>query len=204
MKVTARERKLIFVGIAVAAAVSIFYLITLLLPSSDSLAQEVDLKRKMLLRERETLSYEETYKNRVEQYGKHLEEDRVRLLPGDNPNVAGAELQKLLMDFAEQSGVEITRKNTLPEKKMQDVLTKVAVSIETNCNLDQLVHFLTAIENYEKFLKIEEFQINSFQTQKVYQIRPTLTVVGYISAQESETVEKSPVAGTAAGRPPQH
>jgi hypothetical protein len=201
MKVTAREKKFIFVGIAAVAAVSIFYLITLLLPNSESLSQEVDLKKRMLSRERETLSYEEIYKNRVEQYGRHLEEDRARLLPGDNPNVAGAELQKLLMDFAEKSGVEITRKNALPEKRIQDVLTKISVSIETNCDLDQLVQFLTAIENYDKFLKIEEFQVTAFQTQKIYQIRPTLTVVGYISSMEPAQAEKSPAAGAAAGRP---
>jgi type II secretory pathway component PulM len=201
MKITPREKKFIVVGAAAVAAVSIFYLITSLLPNRESLAQEVALKKRMLLRERETLSNEETYRNRVEQYRKHLEEDKARLFPGDNPNVAGANLQKLLMDLADQCGVEITRKNALPEKKIQDVLTKVSVSIETNCDLEQLVHFLTAIENYDKFMNIEEFQIASFQNPRSHQIRPTLTVVGYISSQGSEPNEKSRNAGAAASRP---
>jgi hypothetical protein len=117
-----------------------------------------------------------------------------RLLPGDSPNVAGAELQRILKDFADRSGVEITQKIPLPERKVQDaeMLTKVSVSIQTNCDLDQLVAFLGAIESYEKLLKVEDLTIASFPIQKRYMIRPSLTVVGYISSRESKPAEKSP------------
>ncbi len=190
MKITSREKKLILGGAVVAVAVLIFYVVTLLLPNREGLSQTVDLKKRMLLKERETLSREDFYKKRAEQYSKHLEQDMTRLLPGDNPNVAGAELQKILKDFADRSGVEITQKNTLPEKKVQDTtLTKVSVRIETNCELEQLVQFLAAIESYEKFLKIEELVISSLPIQKRYEIRPSLTVVGYISTPESKSKE---------------
>ena len=190
MKVTARERRVVLAGACVAAAVLIFYATIRLLPDREGLAQTVDLKKKMLLKQRETLSREETYRRRLEQYRKHLEQDMTRLLPGNNPNVAGAELQKILKDFADRSGVEITQKNTLPEKK-QDMLTKISVRIETNCDPDQLIQFLTAIENYEKFLRIEEFIITSFRIQKRFEIRPSLTVTGYIISPESKPKEKA-------------
>jgi hypothetical protein len=116
-------------------------------------------------------------------------------LPGDNPNVAGAELQKILKDFADQSGVEIIQKNILPEKKVQDSLTKVSVRIDTKCTMEQIVQFLSAIENYEKYLKIDEFTIfgSSFGsgTQKRVEIRPSLTVAGYISMKEAKPKEAS-------------
>jgi hypothetical protein len=191
VKITARERWFVIGGSVVVGAVLIFYAMTLLLPNREDLAQTVEFKKRMLLKQRETLKLEETYKKRVEQYEKHLQQDMMRFLPGDNPNVAGAELQKVLKDFADQSGVEITQKNNLPEKKIGDMLTKVSVRIETNCNPDQLVQFLTAIENYDKLLKIEEFMITSFRIQKRYEIRPSLTVVGYISTPEPKPEEKS-------------
>ncbi len=193
MKLTSREKVFIWVGAGVVAAVLIFYGATKLLPAdSGDLSQTVELKKRVLRNRRETLRREEIYRKRLELYGKRLDQDRTRLLPGDNPNVAGAELQKILKDFADQSGVEITQKNTLPEKKVQDMLTKVSVVIQTNCDLDQLVQFMTAIENYEKLLKIEEFIITSFRNpaQKRYDIRPSLTVVGYISSRESKPAEK--------------
>lgn len=198
MKITPREKKFLFFGAIIIAAVAIFYLITLLLPNRESGAQLVEDKRAMLLKQRELLSQEEIYKKQVEEYTLHLERDLRQLLPGDNPNVAEADLQKLLMSFADQSGVEINRKNTLPDEEMENGLIKVSVSIEVNCNLDQLVQFLTAIQNYNRLLNIEQLQITGFQTQRRQQIRPSMTVVGYISSKEPESEEAPTESGSAA------
>lgn len=198
MKITPRERKFIFFGIAVVAAVAIFYLTGLLLPDRESRAQQVETKKSMLLRYRQMLSQEETFKNQVEQYTAHLQQDMTRLLPGENPNVAEADLQKLLMSFADQSGVEINRNNTLPDKKIGDDLIKVSVSIEVRSDLDQLIQFLAAVQNHDKFLKVEQFQITSYQTQRRQQIRPSLTVVGYIRSKEPESSEALPESDSAA------
>ena len=189
MKINPREKRIITIGICIAAAVMIYYAATLLLPNRESLSQDVSLKKRMLLKQRETLTREEGYKKRIDQYSARLEKEMQLLLPGDNPNVAGAELQKILKDFADQSGVEITQKNILPEKKVQDLLTKVSVRIDTNCNLEQLVQFLTAIESYEKYLKIDECNINGFRIQKRFEIRPSLTIAGYINIRAEKPKE---------------
>jgi Tfp pilus assembly protein PilO len=202
MKITPREKKLIFFGASVVAAVMIFYLITLLLPDRESRAQQVETKKALLLRYRQMLSQEEIYQKQVEQYSAQLEQDMTRLLPGDNPNVAEADMQKLLKSFADQSGLEITRINTLPDEKIEDDLIKVSVSIEVNSDLAQLVRFLTEIQNHEKFLKIEQFQITGIQTQRRQQIRPSLTVVGYIRSKEPEANKAPPESGEATDEPP--
>ena len=46
MKVTRREKRLIAVGAVVIAASLIFYALTLLLPNRETLAQNVELKKK--------------------------------------------------------------------------------------------------------------------------------------------------------------
>jgi len=194
VKITSREKRIIAIGACVAVGVLIYYAFTILLPDGEGLAQEVTLKKRMLLKQRESLTREESFIKRIDQYSGRLKGEMGLLLPGENPNVAGAELQKILKDFADQSGVEITQKNILPEKKVQDLLTKVSVRIDTNCNLEQLVQFMTAIENHEKYLKIEECMINGFRIQKRYEIRPSLTIAGYISAREEKPREK-PAAG---------
>jgi hypothetical protein len=187
VKLTAREKRIIGFGTCVVAAVLIYFAITLLLPNSENLSQKVDLKKRMLLKQRETLSHEALYKARMEQFSGHVEKYKARLLPGDNPNVAGAELQTILKNFADQSGVEITMKTILQEKKTQDLLTKVSVKIDTNCNLDQLVQFLAAIENYDKFLRIDDCTISGFRVQRRFEIRPSLTIAGYISTREAKS-----------------
>jgi hypothetical protein len=191
VKLTAREKRVIGFGACVIAAVMIYFAISLLLPNSENLSKEVDFKKRMLLKQRETLSREAIFKTRLEQLSGHIETYRARLLPGDNRNVAGAALQTILKDFADQSGVEITMKNILQEnsqdKKTQDSLTKVSVKIDTNCNLEQLVQFITTIENYEKFLRIDDCTISGFRVQRRFEIRPSLTIAGYISTREEKS-----------------
>ena len=51
--------------------------------------------------------------------------------------------------------------------------------------------FLAAIENYDKRLSVDELQINSFRIQKRYEMRPILTVSGYILAPETKPETKS-------------
>jgi Tfp pilus assembly protein PilO len=189
VKVNAREKKFIYVGALVIAAVAVFYVLTSQLPSPGSLSETVELKKKMLLRQRDTLNREEAYKVRLEQYKKHLQDDMTRLLPGDNPNVASAELQKILKDFADANGVEIIQMNVLPEKSAEEKISRVSVRIETTCALDQLVPFLTDIENYSKLLTVDEFMVTSFMSQKKPVIRPSLTVSGFIASNESKTGE---------------
>jgi Tfp pilus assembly protein PilO len=194
MKLTSREKRSIIAGAVLVAVVLIFYGSSSLMPDGERLSQTVDLKKKMLLKQREILSREGIYKKRVEQYRKQLEQDMTRLLPGDTPNVAGAELQRILKEFADRSGVEITQKNTLPAKTTQEMLTKVSVRIETTCDLEQLVQFLAAVENYEKLLGIEEFLITSYPIQKRYEIRPSMTIVGYVRSKDVKQNEKSATA----------
>jgi hypothetical protein len=190
VKINSREKRIIAIGICIAVAVMLYYAAALLLPDRESLSQEVSLKKRILLRQRETLTGEDSYKKRIDLYGGRLQKEAALFLPGDNPNVAGAELQKILKDFADQSGVEITQKNILPEKRVQDLLTKVSVRIDTNCNLEQLTQFLAAIGNYDKYLKIDECMINAFKIQKRFEIRPSLTIAGYISAREAKPEEQ--------------
>ena len=59
---------------------------------------------------------------------------------------------------------------------------KVSVRVETKCEPDQLVRLLAAVNNYQKFLTVDELSITSFKIQKKWEIRPTLSVAGYISA----------------------
>jgi hypothetical protein len=128
----------------------------------------------------------QSLQERIDQDKKRLDQDMALLLPGDRSEAAGGELLKLIKDLADLNRVNIVTRSNLPEKKMQG-LTKVLVRIETNCDIEQLVQLVAAIENYPKHLKIEELMIPSFRipTQKKYEIRPGLTVAAYILGYET-------------------
>ncbi len=199
MKITAREKKFLASGTAVVLAGILFYFGEALVPNREILAKQVEGQKKALLRQRETLKREEFYRTRVEQYQRRLRHDYALLLPGDNPSIAGAELQRILKTLADQNGVEIVRRDIQREQKLQNSLVKVAVRIETNCMPDQLVQFVAAVENYERFLTVDELAITSFRIAKRWEIRPSITVAGLIAVAETKPPEKPAGVPTAGG-----
>ncbi len=190
MKITAREKKFLIVGGCVVGISVLLYIILGMDLNREGLSKTVESKKRILLRQREVITKEAMYRARIEQYRQRLALDRTKLLNGDNPSIAGAELQRLLKDFADRNGVEILRKDTQREQKLQDNLMKVSVRVEINCIPDQLIQFLAAVENYEKFLSVDELAINSFRIQKRYEIRPSITVSGYIAGVPEKPAEK--------------
>ena len=63
-----------------------------------------------------------------------------------------------------------------------------------DCTLEDLVDFLIAIKNYDKFLRVEEMAINTATAQRQMVIRRPLnmTVAGYISAPSPSEPEAKP------------
>jgi chromatin segregation and condensation protein Rec8/ScpA/Scc1 (kleisin family) len=190
VKITAREKRFLVIGGCVCAGVIGWYVAAALVPNREDQSAALELNRRKLLRQKETLQEEEAYKARLAQYQERLAQRLSRCLPFDNPSIAGAELQKLLSELADQAGVDIQQKNIQKEQKLQDDLTKISVRIETNCSPQQLVQFLTSIENYDKHLTLDELVINGFRIQRRFEIRPAMTVSGFIAVPETKAEEK--------------
>jgi type II secretory pathway component PulM len=191
MQVTGRERKFILIGAIAVLAIAVFYFVSGPSPVKQEASLSVEQQRRALLQSREILAQEPVYRARAEQYRQRLQQLRATFLQGDNASIAGAELQRVLKELADQSGVDIVRRTIRGEQKLQNGVVKVSVNIETNCQPDQLVRFLAAIENYEKHLSVDELQINSFRIQKRYEMRPILTVSGYILVPETKAEAKT-------------
>jgi hypothetical protein len=179
VKISTREKRFLTVGSAIAVIGLAFYLVPMLLP--EDLSATVEARKNMLLRQRELISQQEIFKTRIAQGQQRLDLDMSRLLPGDSPAAAGPALQKVLQDLADSLQVEVSRKTPMPEQKMPENLTKVTVQLDINCTLDQLVRLLAAIENYEKFLKVDELFIQGMRLRNRDEIRPMIKVAGYVA-----------------------
>ena len=197
---TVNRTDILLAGGVIAGVIAGFYLMTYLAPSRDELSRQVELKKQYLVKQKELIGQEEWQKNRREQCQEQLKKSVVRLLDGTTPAIAGAELQSLLSDLATASGVEITRKTTRQEQKLEDDIIRVTVQIEINATPDQLVHFLAAMETSEKYLSIDDMAVVVMSQRRMRRIRrmtspsvltpdairPTLTVSGYIAAAKAE------------------
>jgi hypothetical protein len=196
VKFGAKRKKNIIIGLGIVAALALSYTLILQQPEGEGLIDTVELNAKMIRAQREAINLEGVYESRLQLYNSRLEENRSRLLPGDNPNVAGAELLNTLTDFANKNGVEITLKRQRPEPKADGPLLKVTAFINTSCNMEQFVRLLADIANYEKFLTVDELTIATNTRparggQVNVNMSPSLTVSGYMRAEKIETEEKS-------------
>ena len=197
MKASAREKKTLYAGIVIAAAILIYYAATELSPSGgESLADKVAKQENLLRRQRELVGREDFYKKQIEDAENGLEKIQTRLLPGNNAGNAATELQRVIDGFAERSGVVIMNKSPRPERKVadSDSLTKISVQVGLDCLIEDLVEFLVAINNYDKFLKVEEITIRTqaatAQRQMVITRPLNMVISGYISVPPPEPAAK--------------
>jgi Tfp pilus assembly protein PilO len=195
LKITAREKRYIVIGAVVAAAVLAFYVFSLLLDDSAGVAKKLEQKKDIYRAQLQLLSRRPYFEAQLDLYKRQLQTDMTRLLPGDNTNVAISNLGKMLDDFANQSGVEISSKTPQQEKRIDDKLVRISVQIQTTCVLEQLVQFLASIKNSEKFLTVSDLSVygSSFKNpvsganQRRIEMRPIMTVSGFINAPAPKT-----------------
>ncbi len=193
-KITAKEKRYMAMGAIVVAAALVFYGFSWLLENHASVINNVEIKKQILIKQLEILNREASSKKQLDLYKKQLQADVNLLLPGDNPNAASSELGKVIEDFASGSGIEITQKTPQPVKNIEDRLIRVSVQIQANCVLEELVQFLAAVENYEKFLIVSDITIFSGYRSTIpsaggalqKRLSPTLIISGFINAPETK------------------
>jgi len=198
VKVSAREKKFIKIGLLIIAVLALYYALTIEQPDGESITDTVELKTKMLEKQRETINLEGVYESRLQLYNARLQENKARFLPGDTANVAGADLLNRITDLAEKSGVEITQKSNSRPEEVGDMVIRISAQITTSCDMEQFVQLLTEIANYEKFLTIDDISISVRNRGRARNpintntgITPRLTVSGYIIANETRADESS-------------
>jgi DNA-binding TFAR19-related protein (PDSD5 family) len=110
----------------------------------------------------------------------------------DQPALAAAALQKILEDSAREASVTIT--STRMEKaKYIERLLAVPVEIHVQSTLKNLSRLMFLIENHEKLLVIEEFNIQrtSRKDNDYEELKTKLIVIGFLKSLEPEKAKKA-------------
>jgi hypothetical protein len=196
VKIGARTRKYIIAAFGVVAVLALLYVLFGQQLRSGWFTDNVENKKRMYSSQLETKLLEGPYEFYVQQYTSRLADDNAKLLPGDTRNVSESELLSALDDFAQKSGVEIIQKipdqnqnQKKGEKKGENPLySKVSYRIIARCSGEQLVQLLTEIRNYNRYLTIDDLQIQTRgsrnRTNTNTELSATLTVSGYIRSNE--------------------
>jgi|GEM_PF-1408087 len=102
-----------------------------------------------------------------------------RLLSGDTPAVAAAELQTILNDMAAEHELTISSQRIINPKE-RGILLEVPVQITTQCTITKLKEFLFEIESYPKFLSISNLNIRVYRIRDPKDVEARIDVSGFI------------------------
>ena len=91
--------------------------------------------------------------------GRRVEEGEALLLRGDNPSLASAELQAVIEEVAEATGIELGQRNMSAARQKDEFFNEITMSLGFECTPGQLVAFLEQLRGSEKLRAVRSIQI---------------------------------------------
>jgi type II secretory pathway component PulM len=182
MKVTPRERK--FLLAALVAAVAFVLLEFVIAPPG---ASEIDTGIDQLALEQRTLRRQEELAaaarlpSAVAALQARLAQERKGLLPGSDPNQAGAQLGTWLARLAANQQLEVLRTDFLPTASVAPGLVRVPVRIELHGRITPIVAFLTSVTQGDQMASVDQTQLSNYGDDKNKELLCVVVVSGLMS-----------------------
>lgn len=120
-----------------------------------------------------------TVKKELESVTKQYEALENKVLSGDKPAVAAANLQALLQTIAKKDGIGIEKIKVLKFNELEK-FTEIPVRVSFKSPLDTFTQYVRKVENNDKILIIKEVKLRSLKTDSKEKLDATLDVVGFI------------------------
>jgi type II secretory pathway component PulM len=186
------QKKALWGVIAAVVVIMIYFFIVLpIVEAKKKAAEEITLKRKVLLRYDEYLKNRKTIEEDLDRTLKVYETVQQRLLSGETPQLGAANLQEIVKKLSEKNGIAIRSFRILEPKEMH-VYRKISLHIEFNpvnsmLSLGQLIY---DIENNEKELTISEMDLLVFNPRMPSNIQGSLVISGLMKAAKTKEKEK--------------
>ncbi|MBF0474168.1 MAG: type 4a pilus biogenesis protein PilO [Nitrospirae bacterium] len=178
IKLNKREKYLLIIAIFVAIGILINLGVKWYQGQAGSLDVQIESRKEFLQKQTEKLS-DKDIRIRIEDANTLLNILNGRLLHGNNPHIAVANLQKLLFETAGSTSIKI---DTTSIKKTEDleIYLKIPLEITLTTSIDKLTALLLKIESSKTLLSISDIKLNTDEKNSSKFIQVTMTVSGYI------------------------
>jgi hypothetical protein len=179
-KLNFSQKKALWVVIAAAVAILIYFLGVLpLVEAKKKAEQEIILKKKVILKYEEYLKNRKIIEEELKRTLKVHETVQQRLLAGETPQLGAANLQEIVKKLSEKNHIAIRSFRNLEPKEM-NVYRKISLHIEFNPipSILSLGQFIYDIENHEKELMISEMDLLVFNPRMPSNIQGSMVVSG--------------------------
>jgi type II secretory pathway component PulM len=199
-----RERRLLIAaGIVLLGALGYVYVAEPLAAHRAATRELVVARQTLLARQRRLVAQADRYAQSLDVLRREIERRRARLLPGDTPPVAAAELQKLVKGIAQDTGIEVRSERILSPVE-RGGYTEVPVEVTLSGPIRALTSFLYRLERTPVLLTVTDLRVRVVSVTAPRELSATVALAGYFPTPAASTVPSAGPGRTPpvpAGRP---
>ncbi|MFQ5646359.1 MAG: type II secretion system protein GspM [bacterium] len=183
MKITAREKNSLLLLLAATLAFGLYYyVIDPFLTEQQAIAEAVKTETRQLEQNNLIFKRAERLRQRASFLRNKIDSFNKKLLKGDKPPVAAAELQRLLKRVARKQKLKIIREKIMDPVKKGNYL-QISIQITFKGTATRLTRILHEIEYQQPFfLMVPKLQIKVENPRKPVKIEATVEVSGFIKS----------------------
>lgn len=183
-----------FFWILIGIAILIMILFEGILPLADEvkkIKEEISVKKMTLERYSKFLQNRKTIEEELERTQRQYEALQQKLLSGETPQLAAAQLQEVVKKILDRNGMTL-RSFRILEPKETPSYQKISIHIDFNPvnNLLSLIQFIYEIEHHEKELMISEMDLLVPNVRNPNQIQGSLVITGLMKKMETKAKGK--------------
>jgi len=179
----------LFAMLGIAAVILITFFGISLIRAKRAAEEEITMKRSTLLKYEQFLRNRKAIEDELGRTVKLYEETQQKLLSGDSPQLAAANLQEIVKRLSEKNGIGIRSFRMLEPKEMS-IYVRIPIHIDLNPvnSMLSLGQFMYDIEHHEKELMISEMDFLVFNPRMPNSIQGSLVISGLMN--KTRTKEK--------------
>jgi hypothetical protein len=183
------KRGFLFAMLGIAAVILITFFGISLIEAKRAAEEEITMKRSTLLKYEQFLWNRKAIEDELGRTVKLYEETQQKLLSGDSPQLAAANLQEIVKRLSEKNGIGIRSFRMLEPKEM-NIYVRISLHIDLNPvnSMLNLGQFMYDIEHHEKELMISEMDFLVFNPRMPNSIQGSLIISGLMN--KTKTKEK--------------
>jgi hypothetical protein len=174
-----KNKKLIII-LSVSAGLLLFILgVVSVLKYNMKIEKTISQKKKEIAKHSTIVAKKEGVEARLQYLQNQRADFDRKLLSGDTPAVAAAELQTILNDMASEFDLMIASQRIITPKE-RGIFLEVPVQITTQCTITKLKELLYQIETYSKFLSISSLDVRVVRARDPKDVKATIDISGFI------------------------
>lgn len=147
------------------------------LASQSNIREQIPIKTKQLEKYRQYIAGKDQTEKNLKQIQELSKSSFLKLLSGDTPPLAAANLQDILKVLSAKDSINIKSEKVLDTKDL-DFFVQISVQIEFISSITNLTNFLYDIENNEKLLIITDLNVRAASYRDPKEVRAAVVVAG--------------------------